>query len=403
MKIKTNVLKDVNKIYSLKNPSTYVVNLNKKKIDQLVKNRKEFFIHKLKLPSQIYKDSKLLELGCGSGQNSIYFDHQGCTCTMIEFDKKSFQNTLKLFKKYSKNKFKLYNQDLFKFKTNQKFDFVVSNAVAHHTKDIRKNITLASKFLKKGGYLILGIGETNGYFQRHFQRYILYNLASNESEIYKLANSLFRENINRGKKYGGRTTDEIIYDTYLNPKIETLSFKEVIKIFNKNSLYLYSSDENSIKIDSIYGFEKKQFRILKNDSFSEDNSFQLNSILNFFYSKSPDLKLKLNSKRLDKLLNIQEVLANKLNDQSFYNLKKLNLKHLIKNYYQKINKLPKIDMIDKKNSLNFTLEILKIIKILEIQDKDLKIKKIKKIIKENSRLFKKYNGKGMNYFVGLKY
>ena len=54
------------------------------------------------------------------------------------------------FSKFN-NKFQIYNKDLFKFKSKKKFDFVVSNGVAHHTHDIKKNIEIAINFLKKGG------------------------------------------------------------------------------------------------------------------------------------------------------------------------------------------------------------------------------------------------------------
>jgi hypothetical protein len=110
--------------------------------------------------------------------------------------------------------------------------------------------------------LILGIGETNGFFQRHFQRNILYNLTSDKKEIINLSKLLFKENLLRAKKFGGRTEDEIIYDTYLNPKIETLSFDEVQNIFNKNRLYLYSLDEDNLNLETFYNIQNKQLSLL---------------------------------------------------------------------------------------------------------------------------------------------
>ena len=45
----SNVLEEVNKVYSQKNPSTYF--RNEKQIPSFIKNRKEFLL-KLKLPSK---------------------------------------------------------------------------------------------------------------------------------------------------------------------------------------------------------------------------------------------------------------------------------------------------------------------------------------------------------------
>jgi len=54
-------------------------------------------------------------------------------------------------------------------------------------------------------------------------------------------------------------------------------------------------------------------------------------------------------------------------------------------------------LIQFVNEINSTLEILK------TKDKGDKIKKLKNILKKHKLLFRKFNGKGMNYFVGFKY
>tara|TARA_B100000959_G_scaffold213982_1_gene225204 strand:+ start:202 stop:1401 length:1200 start_codon:yes stop_codon:yes gene_type:complete len=399
--MQNKTIKDVNKIYSKQNPSENLQNLNQKKIEILVNNRKNFFLEKLKLPSKIFQNSNLLDLGCGSGQNTIFYDWNGSNCTLVEYDKRSFLNAKKLFEKFSKNEFKIYNKDLFKFKSKKKFDFVVSNGVAHHTHDIKENIKIAINFLKSGGMLILGIGETNGFFQRHFQRYILYNLSSNEEEIIKFSKILFKENLQRGKKLGGRTEKSIIYDTYLNPKIETLSFNEVKKLFKKNKLYLYSLDEDILDLETFYNTSRKQFSVVakKNDYFPKTN-FLFNSINNFSLTKEKSTSL---IKNLNKINKIQHKLTNSFNDQSFNNIKKTNSHRLIKKYLREIKDFKNIDLIDKKNLIQFVNEINSTLEILKTKDKGDKIKKLKNIFKKHKLLFRKFNGKGMNYFVGFKY
>lgn len=397
-------IQEVNKIYSEQNPSTYFKNLNNKKIKLLVKSRKLFLLKKLKLPSRIFQNSSLLDLGCGSGQNTIFYDWNGSNCTLVEYDKKSYLNAKNLFTKFAKNKFKIYNKDLFKFKTKKKFDFVVSNGVAHHTHDVKKNIEIAISFLKKGGMLILGVGETNGFFQRHFQRNILYNLTSDNKEVISLSKSLFKENLLRGKKLGGRTEKEIIYDTYLNPKIETLNFDEVKKIFDNKKLYLYSLDEDDLDLEKFYSVSKNQFSLLskKNDYFSSRN-FTFNSINNFSLSKENSPKFKKDIKSINKIGKMQNKLTNLFNNQSINNTKKVHFQIFLKKYIKEIKNYKKLDLIDKKNLTRFVNEIYTSANILKIKDKKTKIKKLKNFFKKNSRLFRKFNGKGMNYFVGFKY
>jgi 2-polyprenyl-3-methyl-5-hydroxy-6-metoxy-1,4-benzoquinol methylase len=399
--MKSKVLLNVNKVYSEQNPSTYFDVVNKKNLNLLFKNKKEFLIEKLKLPSRIFKNSELLDLGCGTGQNTINYDWKGAKCTLVEYDKKSFIEARNLFKKYSKNKFAVINKDLFKFKTKKKFDFVISNGVAHHTSDVVKNINLAIKFLKKDGFFILGLGESNGFFQRNLQRYILYSLTSDTNELIKLSKLLFNENLNRGKKFGGRSINEIIYDTYVNPKIDTLSFSKINSLFKKNNLYLYSADEDNFDLKKLHGFNKSYFRLKKGSKF-DDKDFLFNSLVNFSYRGNAEKSLNKNLSILNRISIIQDNISQKINDQSQKGFKKLNLDKNLKIYEREIEKLEKIDIINKRNILKFISEVKNIFKILNGNDKKNKIRLLKKAIKRYERLFKGHNGKGMNYFVGMK-
>ena len=273
--------------------------------------------------------------------------------------------------------------------------------MAHHTSDVVKNINLAIKFLKKGGFFILGLGETNGFFQRNLQRYILYSLSSDLNEITSLSKELFKENLYRGKKYGGRSIKEIIYDTYINPKIETLSFKEITELFKKNNLYLYSADEDIFDLKKVHGYNKSYFRLIKKRKF-EEKEFIFNSMVNFSYRGNTEKSLNKNFGILNRIFNIQSKITQELNDQSIAGFKKINLDKHLDSLKAETQKLEKIDIINMKNSIQFINELKKIFKILKNKNKKIKIKQLKIAINKNHRLFKGYNGKGMNYFVGMK-
>ena len=403
-KISKKIIDQVNEVYKEKNPSTYIKDFDKKKIKLLIDNRKKFLLEKLHLPPRIFKNSELLDLGCGSGQNSIFYDWYGANCTLVEFDKKSFLNTKKLFKQFSQNKTTFINNDLFKFNTKKKFDFVISNGVAHHTHDIRKNINHAAKFLKKDGILILGIGETNGFFQRHLQRHILFNVAKDHNDIIKISKLLFKENLLRAKKYGGRSEDEIIYDTYLNPKIQTLSFDQVQNIFNRNKLSLYSLDENEFNIENLYGNNSKQYKVIfKNKKKILDKDFFLNSIINFSLSEESRKFKSRDMQKINKVNRMHNNLTDMFNDQTPNNHKLKEIDNFLKIYKNKIKNIKKIDLIDKKNLILFLNETQNILNILKFKNNKIKIAKLYSAIKNNKKLFRKLNGKGMNYFVGIKY
>lgn len=404
---KKNIL-TVNEVYKEQNPSIFFRSPNKKKIYQFFQTKNKFLIEKLKLLPKMFKNSELLDLGCGSGQNTISYDWAGAKCTLVDYDKNSTYLAKKLFNKYAKNKFKIINKDLFNFKSKKKFDFVISNAVAHHTSDTIKSIEHAISFLKKDGILILGLGETNGFFQRNLQRYILYSLSEDKNEIIKLAKIFFSENLKRAKKYGGRKIIEIIYDTYINPRIDPLSFQEIKKLFKKNKLHIFSSDEENFDYIETGKIKKYYYsRLTKISSRKDENiegqSFLFNALMNFSSLEISDKIKKKNSKTFKEIFNIQNKLTKIIKNQNFQEYKKLKIDTFLKNYKKAVVQLKKTDVIDKKKILIFLGEISKILNILNRKNNRIdKINKLKVIIKKNKFLFKGRSGKGMNYYVGLK-
>ena len=406
--VKNKILLNVNEVYKEQNPSIFFSSPNKKKVNQIFQTKNKFLIEKLKLLPKMFENSELLDLGCGSGQNTINYDWAGAKCTLVDYDKNSTYLTKKLFTKYAKNKFKVINKDLFNFKSKKKFNFVISNAVSHHTWDTIKSIEHAISFLKKDGILILGLGETNGFFQRNLQRYILYSLSEDKNEIIKLAKMFFSENLKRAKKYGGRTILEIIYDTFINPRIDPLSFQEIKKLFKKNKLHIFSSDEENFdymeasKITKYYYSRLKKIDFRKNKNL-EGPSFLFNSLMNFSSLETSDKIKTKNSKTLKEILNIQNKLTKIIKNQNFQEYKKLKIDAFLKNYKKTVVQLKKTDVIDKKKTLIFLGEISSILKILNSKKNRInKINKLKIIIKKNKLLFRGRSGKGMNYYVGLK-
>ena len=43
------------------------------------------------------------------------------------------------------------------------------------------------------------------------------------------------------KKFGGRNKFQVIFDTYVNPKINSLELEDIIKIFRRNNVSLFST------------------------------------------------------------------------------------------------------------------------------------------------------------------
>lgn len=402
------IIKDVNAVYSQQNPSTYIDSDKKNKLEIFLRNKKNFLVS-LKLIPKLFENSSLIDLGCGSGQNSLVYDHLGSKCTLVEYDLKSCENAKNLFDKYAKNEFKIINSDLFKVKFKKKFDFVISNGVAHHTKDVKKNIKIGCNLLNKNGFFLLGIANVSGYFQRNLQRYILYKTSNTKEEIVKNALIFFKSHIERGVRYGGRSKLEIIYDSYLNPKIEAISINEIKKIFDKNNIELYSSYYHVKSVGDFLNTNPYQFqainqktkngthnKIIKDVYFSELQNFSL----------SNNFKSNINLSSLSKANKLLQSISSCVNDVAVDNCNIKNKKLIKKlNSYKKIiNKIYKFEILDKKHNSNFLKEVIEIISILnnKIIKKDEKKLKIIKSLRKAKYIFKGFSGTGMDYYVGYK-
>ena len=395
------VLQELNKVYKEENPSIFVRDLNnKKKIQKLINNRKKFLLN-LKLPPNFFNQVELLDLGCGSGQNSIVFDNLNAHCTLVEYDKKSIENAKNIFKKYGKNKYKFFNKDLFKFKIKKKFDVVVTNGVAHHTFSPIKNIDIACKFLKKGGFLIIGICTKEGWFQRNLQRAILFNISNSKEEIVVNAKKLFNEHLMRSKRYGMRNDRETIFDTYINPKVNCVTIEDIEKIFLKNKITMYSSLNYEKELYKYLNPSYAQFSHQKLDNQREKKGFNIARIHEFSLGRNIRKKEKF-EKYFKNLFNRLNKVTDQFNDLNFK--KKINLSDKNLNNLKKIfKKNEKISLFDQNYNVNFVKEIIDVLKILRLATDNLtKTKYLKDYLGKNKNIFKKFNGVGMNYFVGYK-
>ena len=400
------ITQKVNEVYNKHNPSLYLNNLSQ--VDKFIKNRINL-LTALKLPERIFQNSTLIDYGSGTGLNTLVYDYLGAKCTLVEYDKKSYQYSKDLFKKFSKNKHQIYNKDIFSFRTNKKYDFVISNGVAHHTKNPILNLKICLKSLKNKGFFILGIGETNGFFMRNLQRLILYSLSNDQEEIIQFAKILFKDHLQRSKKFSGRTINEIIADTYLNPKINTLSLNQLTNFFKRNNIELYSFYGTIKSLDNLLEIDTNQFQLKnsnKNKNFKKIkikinlnfNDLRSFSLSNNFYKQSQSFvysKMSVINNKLNKL-------TSSINDNDFKKKKKLNI-NLVKSIYSNISNFEKVDLLNKKNNLNFLKELEFLIEILNTSiSRKKKLFQIKKYLLNCKVLLKGFCGVGMNYLVGYK-
>lgn len=216
----------------------------------LKKGNKNFLASQFK--QFIGHKKNILELGCGTGQLSIYFSI-GTNNSIVGLDPTI--DSLKLAKKFAnKNQItniNFINADVFDDVLQDNFfDFIWCNGVLHHTKDPYGAFKILTKSLKKNGYILIGLYNKIGRLRTIFRRY-----------VYKLFGKKALNIIDptlRNLKFDEDEKKAWIRDQYIHP-IESLhSIDEVLNWFKKNNIEFVSSIPSSdFDYDYKNIFEKK--------------------------------------------------------------------------------------------------------------------------------------------------
>ena len=390
--------KKVQNVYQRVSPSFYprskeIINFNKN--NAFLKN---LFFNYLKIPIGYLEKKSMLEFGSGTGEFSINYLLWKMEAEFVELNPISIKKCRKYFKKFSKAKnYKIINKSIFSYKSKKKYDFVSSLGVIHHTNYERAFARKAS-FLKKNGFMMLGIGNSSGMFQRNLQRYIIYFLSENdEKKSYDLVKYLFPTFLKRAQKYGRRSQDSIIFDNFINPKDHHPTTKVLLQLAKKNKLKLYSSWPPIVP-----NFLNNSAQNFSNDIYNYKNVVSINDIFSIIHNEDDSKKLNLIDKVISKdiqVFNNLTTLINNIGDKKLPSLNTLN---------KKVNKVNKTDLsflnsinqiVTKHNFKVFKKELVKLLNILKTKD----IKKLKIFLKSTKVLFKGNAGIGMNYYMFYKY
>lgn len=190
---------------------------------------------------------KVLEVGCGTGQLSIYFS-LGTNNKIVGLDPTI--ESLNLAKNFAtKNditNIELVNADVFDdVLVENYFDFVWCNGVLHHTKNPYKAFEIISKSLKDSGYILVGLYNRIGRLRTIIRKYFGKLFGSKFLEIF--------DPTLKNLKISKEERNSWIKDQYFHP-IESLhTLDEVLQWFKKNDIeYINSIPSCDFEISQNY-------------------------------------------------------------------------------------------------------------------------------------------------------
>ena len=198
----------------------------------------------------------VLEVGCGTGQLSLYFAI-GNNNRIFALDPtlSSIKLGLDFSKKNKIQNIKFINADVFDDVFNEEcFDFIWSNGVLHHTKDPKLGFKIISKYLKKNGYILVGLYNLYGRSRTIFRRF-LYKIFG--KSIVMLLDPILR-NIKKGNQ---EQIKAWIRDQYEHPVESLHTLDEVFSWFKENNIEFVNSipicDLKENQTDSIFANSSK--------------------------------------------------------------------------------------------------------------------------------------------------
>ena len=231
------------KVYREENPSVHFVDRGPEDLAIEERKRERLFRDYLKFPPRMFHGARFLDFGCGTGERAIFYSRWGARCTLVDMNPLALERARKIFSLHAPEAADttFLKGSLFDAQPKGPFDIVGSEGVLHHTAAKREGFAKLVSYLRPGGFVFLGLGNRAGFFQRNLQRLLLYRYTDTEAEIEQLADRFFTENLDRAERFGRRSRRAIIFDTYVNPRIDTTSMAEILDWFRENQIRFYSS------------------------------------------------------------------------------------------------------------------------------------------------------------------
>ena len=230
-KIEDRIAKKVTSFYTSKPFPNYKVDDDKITISE--KGNKNYLASKFK--KFVGYNKNVLEVGCGTGQLSIYFS-TGNNNLIVALD--ATLESLKIAKDFANknniNNIEFVNTDIFDdVLAENYFDFVWCNGVLHHTKDPYKAFCVISKSLKKEGYILVGLYNKFGRIRTIIRKYLYKFFGKNFLKIF--------DPTLKKLKVSDDEQDAWIQDQYSHPQESMHTINEVLEWFDKNNIEFISS------------------------------------------------------------------------------------------------------------------------------------------------------------------
>jgi len=229
---RTEIEEKIVSLYREVNPSYYALEDDKALHEQLFLQRQRT-LRNSGVYNLLIKSRNILHIGGGTGEKALIDARlSGADTAIVDANPDAIERAKSLFSGYKQTLHaeckSLFDMDA---KDVRNFDLILCEGVLHHTFDPIVALKHVCRTIPEGAILFVAMAEENGWYQRQMQRdFVLLN-ASNPEEIMARAKTYFSDHILRAQKYGLRSEKQVIFDTFINPHIQTSSIENILSVF----------------------------------------------------------------------------------------------------------------------------------------------------------------------------
>ena len=213
----------------------------------LEKGAKNSFTKKLDV--EVPYGCKVLELGCGTGQLSLYMSRYNRIIHGVDISIGSLKLGEEFRRKNSRDNVFFSRQNVFNMCFKEEyFDVIISNGVLHHTKNAKLAFKNLIPLLKPNGYIVIGLYHLYGRLLTNMKQ----KISPYVGENIRFFDKTLREMKSAGKKFAWQQ------DQFFNPHETSHTLKEILGWFDENKIdFINSLPFNYKDTDKIFEKQKR--------------------------------------------------------------------------------------------------------------------------------------------------
>lgn len=268
---------------------------------QLHCRRREKLYRQLGLPFCLFKDKNILEIGPGSGYNTLVLLQGGGVkkIDLVEPNQKGISDMQSLFYQYKIDKgvYEIFPIQIEEFQPESQYEIILAEGFLHSIDNAPEIIDQLFHMLSDGGVLVITCMDELSVFVEQIKRLVAHiyieNVQSYEEQVDKLT-SFFTEQMSNLKGMS-RSVEDWVRDDILNPAFQGKKLLSIGKVIELLPDYInvlgtsqkmftdyswYKDIQYDVKEDYLNQFKQKQHNLMLTGERETIISIEMNSKVN---------------------------------------------------------------------------------------------------------------------------